>query len=366
MYSSLNYIQGGITIITLILNSNKSLSAVNHSKIYYGENRIGEIKIIAPETIGNKRLNDCDVTLYVAFGDFYINYSLSFDENNTCVVPITDNITEDVGIHEMYIEIKSGSSVLGRTNSVNLRVYPYTNRDTEIIKREVYIAQIEELTERIASDDSDFNDIKETLIYLEADVDDNTPTSSYASIMRNISGIPKGIVAGIIDNSISGELDIPYGTTNIPMYKFHNCRNITSVHLPDTLSSIDSYAFSDCQNMKAINIPRSVSRLMSYTFGYCYQLESINIPNTITYMESAVFAACHNLKNVTIEDGFNANNLSLQSSSKYTADTIAGWLNALADRTGLFAYTLTIGSANLQKLTPEQIAIATNKNWNLV
>jgi hypothetical protein len=41
------------------------------------------------------------------------------------------------------------------------------------------------------------------------------------------------------------------------------------------------------------------------------------------------------------------------------------WLNALYDRTGLSAYKLTMGSTNLNKLTNEQKAIATNKNWTL-
>jgi hypothetical protein len=40
-------------------------------------------------------------------------------------------------------------------------------------------------------------------------------------------------------------------------------------------------------------------------------------------------------------------------------------LEALADRTGETAYTLTIGATNLNKLTAEQKAIAIGKNWNL-
>lgn len=40
-------------------------------------------------------------------------------------------------------------------------------------------------------------------------------------------------------------------------------------------------------------------------------------------------------------------------------------LNNLADRTGQTRYILTLGPANLAKLTAEQKAIATNKNWTL-
>ena len=39
--------------------------------------------------------------------------------------------------------------------------------------------------------------------------------------------------------------------------------------------------------------------------------------------------------------------------------------NSLKDLTGDTAKTLTLGSTNLAKLTAEQKAIATNKNWTL-
>ena len=39
--------------------------------------------------------------------------------------------------------------------------------------------------------------------------------------------------------------------------------------------------------------------------------------------------------------------------------------NSLKDLTGETAKTLTLGETNLSKLTDEQKAIATNKNWTL-
>lgn len=78
-----------------------------------------------------------------------------------------------------------------------------------------------------------------------------------------------------------------------------------------------------------------------------------------------IFYGCKNLKNITIENNFNANNLDLSASTKYIRGTMVSWLNALADRTNQTTYELTIGSTNLAKLTSEDIAIATNKNWTL-
>lgn len=71
------------------------------------------------------------------------------------------------------------------------------------------------------------------------------------------------------------------------------------------------------------------------------------------------------LTNVTLGDGFNCNGLDLSPSTKYSVDTIVSMLIALADRTGQTAYTLKLGAKNLAKLSDEQKAIATDKNWTL-
>jgi hypothetical protein len=55
----------------------------------------------------------------------------------------------------------------------------------------------------------------------------------------------------------------------------------------------------------------------------------------------------------------------VSSSTLFTIETLVAMLEALKDLTGQTAKTLTIGRTNLAKLTEEQIAIATNKNWTL-
>ncbi|MEF2919691.1 MAG: hypothetical protein U0O22_04385, partial [Acutalibacteraceae bacterium] len=63
---------------------------------------------------------------------------------------------------------------------------------------------------------------------------------------------------------------------------------------------------------------------------------------------------------------FNTNGLNLSSSNKFTAETLVEILENLADRTGLASgYYISLGTANLEKLTDEQIAIATSKNWTI-
>ena len=56
----------------------------------------------------------------------------------------------------------------------------------------------------------------------------------------------------------------------------------------------------------------------------------------------------------------------LQTFSHLTVESLMSIINALMDRTGMDSSTLTIGSAHLAKLTPEQIKVATDKNWTVV
>jgi len=85
----------------------------------------------------------------------------------------------------------------------------------------------------------------------------------------------------------------------------------------------------------------------------------------LTSIGSSAFIYCSSLTNLTLAQGFNCNGLDVHWSTRFTAETIVACLEALADRTGQTAYTITFGTTNLNKLTAEQIAIATNKNWNL-
>ena len=56
----------------------------------------------------------------------------------------------------------------------------------------------------------------------------------------------------------------------------------------------------------------------------------------------------------------------LQTFNHLTVESLMSIINALMDRTGMDSSTLTIGSAHLAKLTPEQIKVATDKNWTVV
>ena len=129
--------------------------------------------------------------------------------------------------------------------------------------------------------------------------------------------------------------------------------------------TIGKNSFRENENLESVSLPNTLLTIGELTFYDNHKLKTINLPNSLTRFGDEVFLQCTALENVTVETGFNCNNLNLSFSTLYSVETIVSWFNALYDRTGDTAYTLTIGSTNLAKLSAEQIAIATNKNWNL-
>ena len=171
------------------------------------------------------------------------------------------------------------------------------------------------------------------------------------------------MLKGIIDKTIT-RCNIPYGTTQIGEYVFQFCYDLESVTIPNSVTIIVEGAFDNCESLTSVTIPNSVTIIGAGAFLGCRSLTSVEIPNSIEMTEYDTFYGCINLTNVTIETNFNAP-LNISASTKFSVETLVAILNNLADRTGLEVYPLVIGNTNLAKLSSEQIAIATEKNWTL-
>ena len=202
---------------------------------------------------------------------------------------------------------------------------------------------------------NDISEIKQTTF-------DNYGNLLQSYIQNAISNV---IIQQLADKTIS-EINIPEGTEKIGGYAFYNCSSLTNITIPSSVTAIDHNSFRNCSNITSLTLPNQVTSLGASAFYGCSKLETINLPSSITTLgSSAVFVNCAKLQNVTLGSNFNANNLDLSASTLYSVDTLVAMLNALADRTGLTAYTLTLGNDNLNKLSNEQLAIATQKNWTL-
>ena len=129
------------------------------------------------------------------------------------------------------------------------------------------------------------------------------------------------------------------------------CNNATTEYITLTFSGSMRSLMQDCKNVKHVTWKDCTVVIDNYSFpGYT---QAGKAKWQITF-DNAVIES----QNGTVGN--------LQTFSHLTIESLMSIINALMDRTGMDSSTLTIGSAHLAKLTPEQIKVATDKNWTVV
>lgn len=110
--------------------------------------------------------------------------------------------------------------------------------------------------------------------------------------------------------------------------------------------------------------------LCATIFQNCRQLKTIRYIEFSPYadLRNTIFYNCDALENLTVGGTINSNNFDVHWSTKLSHDSLMSIINALADKsqdTSGTKWVCTLGTANLEKLTNEEIAIATEKGWTL-
>lgn len=164
------------------------------------------------------------------------------------------------------------------------------------------------------------------------------------------------------------------GLTSIPASTFAGCTSLTSFSTPSSVTSIQTSAFEGCTSLETLSFPSSVVTVQQSAFKNCTGLTSISFAgnaNIATMQASTAnpFYGCTALEEVQVPSGFSYN-LFLSNGTQYytnvlTHDGIVNLINNLYDYTGGTAHTLTIGATNLARLSTEEKAVATAKNWTL-
>ena len=95
---------------------------------------------------------------------------------------------------------------------------------------------------------------------------------------------------------------IPNSVTEIGELAFVDCSGLTTVVIPNSVTEIGAWAFDHCSSLTSITIPNYITKIRGYAFSNCSSLTSITVPNSVTEIGMYAFSGCNFLKNVSIEN----------------------------------------------------------------
>ena len=139
---------------------------------------------------------------------------------------------------------------------------------------------------------------------------------------------------------------------------FHSCTSLTTIPPIDTsnVSSMNNM-FNGCKSLTTIlQLDLSKISMVSHMFHSCSELTTLGGLQNLGMAYDTNPSA-----------NFSYYTLDLSTSPKLTHDSLMNVINGLYDikSKGCNPQQLILGSTNLAKLTAEEIAIATDKGWNV-
>ena len=157
------------------------------------------------------------------------------------------------------------------------------------------------------------------------------------------------------------------GVKSIRDLAFENCKSLTSITIPSSVTSIGYRAFDGCESLTSIAIPSSVTNIGDYAFIWCYSLTSITvdgsnknysskdgvlynksqttlikhpignarksftIPNSVKSIGDYAFSLCENLTSITIPDSVTSIGKEAFSCRKLSSITIPSSVTSIGD-----------------------------------
>ncbi len=110
-------------------------------------------------------------------------------------------------------------------------------------------------------------------------------------------------------NKYSGDIVIPesfvydgttYTVSSIGKETFSNCKELTSIQLPNSIISIGEYAFYHCESLNDIIVPNGVDSISNHVFYYCKGLTSVTLPNSVKSIGEYAFDTCSSLTSIDL------------------------------------------------------------------
>ena len=89
--------------------------------------------------------------------------------------------------------------------------------------------------------------------------------------------------------------------TRIGQDAFRNCKELTSVTIPEGVTHIDTHALAYCAGLKSVTLPSSLRGIGYAAFGKDAELKSVTIPNGVKSIAADAFNGC-GLRSVVIPE----------------------------------------------------------------
>ena len=140
--------------------------------------------------------------------------------------------------------------------------------------------------------------------------------------------------------TIPSTVEIDSKTYTVTRVDLHDCSNLTSVSLPNTLQEIAQMGFSGCSSLTGVTLPSSLKKIGRFAFQSCDNLQELTIPASV--QEIGMNAFC------TFSDNF----------KKLTITDLSAWCNIEMEGIILTAGTVYLNDKPLTDLViPENVKI---------
>ena len=88
-------------------------------------------------------------------------------------------------------------------------------------------------------------------------------------------------------DDISGAYIIKEGTRLIANDAFWDCKSLTSITIPNSVTAIGFGMFQGCSRLRSITIPNSVTSIGNWAFYECSSLKSVSVPSHTQIADNA-------------------------------------------------------------------------------
>jgi hypothetical protein len=86
------------------------------------------------------------------------------------------------------------------------------------------------------------------------------------------------------------------GLEAIEKEAFKDCKSLTRIAIPESITDIPEGAFDDCESMTSIVLPNNLRSIGRFAFRNCSSLEVITIPAKVEVIRECAFAGCNRMR----------------------------------------------------------------------